>query len=78
MAQPKTIRQISFAQMRQRELAWLLYITEGYLANASHALAVNCVTFNQTDAALVERAIDRAQETADELRDLLKRIEAGG
>ena len=65
----------SLAQWRQRELAWILYITEGYHANLAKALAVNCVTFENEDHDLVAAAISQAEATADSLRALLARIE---
>lgn len=60
--------------MRQRELAWILYITEGYIANLEHALAVNCVTFEPSDANLVEQMIATTRDVADQVRSELKTI----
>jgi hypothetical protein len=34
-------------QRHQRELAWLLYITEGYASNLAHARTVNAYTLNR-------------------------------
>lgn len=65
----------TMAQWRQRELAWILYITEGYHANLAKALAVNCVTFDSGDLTLVANAVARAEMTAKSLRALLARIE---
>ena len=67
-------KKTSFPQRRQRELAWLLYITEGYIANAEHALAVNCVTFDGDDGAVVQRLIDSAAASAAQLRQHLNNI----
>ena len=65
----------TMAQWRQRELAWILYITEGYHANLAKALAVNCVTFENEDHDLVAEAVAQAEATAESLRALLARIE---
>ncbi len=64
----------SYEQARQRELAWMLYITEGYLANIAHALAVNCVTFKPIDEALVSSIIAQVDRQAYKLRELLDSI----
>lgn len=64
----------SIYQMRQRELAWILYVTEGYIANLEHALAVNCVTFENSDHDAVATAISNARESADEIRIALTTI----
>jgi hypothetical protein len=64
----------SIYQMRQRELAWILYVTEGYIANLEHALAVNCVTFENSDHDAVAEMISAAREQADNLREALKNI----
>lgn len=64
----------SIYQMRQRELAWILYVTEGYIANLEKALAVNCVTFENQDHDAVAEAISSAREHADNLRVALNNI----
>lgn len=66
------IKQKSYDQMRQRELSWLLYITEGYAANLAHALAVNCVTFTVRDSADVGRILSQVEGHAQRLRDMLQ------
>ena len=64
----------SFEQLRQRELAWALYISEGYCANLLHALKVNCVTFNDRDKALVGRILANVESDTQKIRDWLKHI----
>lgn len=64
----------SFEQLRQRELAWALYITEGYCANLLHALKVNCVTFNERDKALIGKILANVESDSNKLRDWLKQI----
>lgn len=64
----------SFAQLRQRELAWVLYISEGYTANLLHALKVNCVTFNDKDKALIGRMLANIESDANKVRDYLNKI----
>lgn len=62
----------SYEQLRQRELSWMLYITEGYIANLSHALAVNCVTFRPSDEVAVSNIIAHAERHAEKLRSLMQ------
>jgi hypothetical protein len=64
----------SFEQLRQRELAWALYITEGYCANLLHALKVNCVTFNERDKALIGRILANVESDGQKIREWLKQI----
>jgi hypothetical protein len=67
----------SYEQLRQRELAWMLYITEGYIANLSHALAINCVTFTTRDTIAVQNIIAQVEMHATRLRDLMQAISEG-
>ena len=62
----------SYEQLRQRELSWMLYITEGFLANLAHALAVNCVTFKPKDEALISNIIAQVDRQAYKLRELMQ------
>lgn len=64
------------AQRRQRELAWLRYISEGALANLEHAARVNCVAFDSGDQDTVRRAALALQDAARHLRVRLKDISA--
>lgn len=64
----------SFEQLRQRELAWALYISEGYCANLLHALKVNCVTFNDRDKALIGRILANVESDTKKIRDWLQQI----
>lgn len=63
---------LSIEQRRQRELAWLLYITEGYAANVRHALTVNAYTLDRTALRGMHQAIRGAESTAQNLRALLQ------
>ena len=62
----------SIRQIHQRELAWLLYISEGYLANLDHALTVNAVTMEAGDLAVIDAVRERAEANCGELRVLLQ------
>lgn len=64
----------SWDQRRQRELAWMLYITEGYIANMEHAMRINCVTFNDADTKEAMFGIAKAEATSHRLRTHLNRI----
>jgi hypothetical protein len=63
---------VSIRQIHQRELAWLLYISEGYLANLDHAMAVNAVTMEAGDLAVIAAVRERAEANCGELRVLLQ------
>lgn len=58
----------TFEQRRQRELAWLLYITEGYIANVANALQVNGATLDRRALATMKNAMRNAENTAREIR----------
>jgi hypothetical protein len=64
----------SFEQLRQRELAWILYISEGFCANLLHALKVNCVTFDERDKALIGKVLANVETDTQKVRDWLKQI----
>ena len=55
----------SRSSRRQRELAWMLYIVEGAIANMDKAIAVNCVTFDDKDHLAVCRAQDKLVAATD-------------
>lgn len=61
-------RLMSLAERRQRELAWMLYITEGYIGNVKHALAVNAYTLDFAALAIMGKAAASAEEVAADLR----------
>jgi hypothetical protein len=61
------------AQRRQRELAWLLFITEGYVANVAHALAVNAYTLEREALAKIKHAHETADKLVVQLRTALTR-----
>lgn len=54
--------------IRQQQLAWFMYITEGYLANLQHALTVNNFCMHTADIAVVRRMIDSTGSNADRMR----------
>lgn len=62
----------SIRQIHQRELAWLLYISEGYLANLDHALAVNAVTMEAGDLDVIDAVRERAEANTEALREVLQ------
>lgn len=64
----------SFQQLRQRELAWALYITEGYKSNLAHLLAVNCVTFTRSDKTAIKKVLESIEIDCGRLRDLMRNI----
>lgn len=70
-----TKRGVSILQMRQRELAWILYCTEGYAANLHKALAVNAIAFEQEDNNAVQAMITEAEGNADYLRRQLLQLQ---
>lgn len=53
--------------IRQQQLAWLIYITEGYLANLRHALTVNNFCMYTDDIQAVK---DLAGNVEDDLAHL--------
>lgn len=61
----------SIRQIHQRELAWLLYISEGYMANLDHALTVNAVTMSELDLMAIDAVRSRAEANVNELRNIL-------
>jgi len=63
----------SMEQQRQRELAWLLFITEGYAANVQHALTVNAYTLDPAALALMGRITQAAEITGQEIRRHMRR-----
>lgn len=63
---------VSIRQIHQRELAWLLYISEGYLANLDHALTVNAVTMEAGDLAVIDAVRERAEANTEALREVLQ------
>jgi hypothetical protein len=65
---------VSFELMRQRELAWMLYITEGHIANMQHALDINCVTFDARDKVKLGKIMGSLGQFSEEIRDLMQRI----
>jgi hypothetical protein len=64
---------VSMDQQRQRELSWLLCITEGYAANVQHALAVNAYTLDPAALALMDRITQAAEITGQDIRRLMRR-----
>ena len=65
---------VSMLQVAQRELAWLLYITEGYKSNIAGALTYNAYTLDARVLAMMEKLHVKACNTADELRNKLQNL----
>lgn len=60
-------------QLRQRELAWAMYVTGGYVGNLKHLLAVNAYTMSKTDIATVKLALQQAQGISNTLHAAMMR-----
>lgn len=73
MKQPHRVRGVSPQQQRQRELAWMLYITEGYIANVEHALAVNAYTLDNRALRTMRFAQKQADAISVDLRAEMQR-----
>lgn len=61
-------------QQFQRELAWLLYISEGYVGNLTHAAAVNAFTLPEEDLDMLGEMITLAEANAKMVRDRLNQL----
>lgn len=61
-------------QRRQRELAWMVYIAEGCIANIHKAIAVNCVTFDDADKRAVNKAAEQLIMASETLRKRMQQI----
>lgn len=68
MAKRPTKKPATPAQRQQRELAWLMYITAGYLGNLQHAQAVNAYT-------LPTQQLDLLQDMVDDVEKMLERLQ---
>ncbi len=64
----------SWSQLKQRELSWVLYITEGYIANLEHALTINAVSFNDKERKMIERIIRNNKTETDIIRKLMQQL----
>lgn len=64
-------------QKRQREIAWLLYITEGYMANLTQASLNNLSSASAADAEIITWVIDQVGDFSAELRNHLNNISEG-
>jgi hypothetical protein len=56
------------ALRRQQELAWLLYITEGFIANVEHAERMNIFHLDRKDCAVLRQMKKEAETSAALLR----------
>ena len=61
-------------QRRQRELAWAIFVSEGAVANMHKLLAVNCVTFDEGDKRVVNKAIEHMIIASEALRKRMAQI----
>lgn len=66
-------KQRSYIDRRHREWSWLLYINEGLAANMAHAQAVNCVTFDERDQAMLAKLQARVESNIRELRSIISK-----
>lgn len=67
-------RKTTRLQARQRELAWALYIAEGYIANVAAGLERNSSNLEPSDMRVVEAAVVSVVEAATKLRVRLGRL----
>lgn len=58
----------SVPAIRQQQLAWILYISEGFIANLRNALTVNNFCMYEADIDAVERLIRNNEHALNELR----------
>lgn len=72
-----TAKRASQLLRRTRECGWLLYITEGYVANLRAAIARNAKHLTPRDRAIAEQMLQRADQTAYDLRRELAWRERG-
>lgn len=75
LSERKAKRQSSQQQARQRELSWALYVTEGYVANLHHLMAVNAATMNVDDLKIVQMAARTALNISKALRVSMQNTE---
>lgn len=61
-------RPASPAQARHRELAWMLYITEGFRANVISACTVNTYTLDERTLAIMHKIEREAERACEQLR----------
>lgn len=62
------------AQIRQRELAWMLYIVKGLEANVAAARVRNFTTYTEEDDFVVENLREALDTAMESLRTLLNEI----
>lgn len=55
-------------RQRVKQLGWMLYITEGYIANLQHALAVNAYTLDAASLRVIKAGMKDAQFIALDIR----------
>lgn len=72
---PRPSRTVPFGSSRskraQQQIAWAIYISEGYLANLHHALANNAGELTGTQKHELRIAIQRAKQNVYDIRELL-------
>lgn len=64
----------TLALREQRELAWLLYVTEGYIASVVTAVAVNSFTLDNRALSVMQNALKDAEKTSASIRAAMQRI----
>lgn len=62
---------LSLAERRKRELAWALYVSEGYAANLRSLMTVNAFTMSRHDLRVVKAMLRDAEKHALGIRALI-------
>jgi hypothetical protein len=61
-------KRFTLTEIRVQQLAWYLWIAEGYLANLRHALQVNNFALMNADVRLVRRMIRNQEQVVAAIR----------
>jgi hypothetical protein len=65
---------VSLTQRNVMECGWILYITEGWIANTNHALTVNAYTMDDEVLMLISKEIERKERFCRKLREIISQI----
>lgn len=74
MSARKHPRKPTRLQGRQRELAWAVYIAEGYIANVAAGLDRNSRHMTPDDMRTIQRSLESVVRSALRLREKLSRV----
>jgi hypothetical protein len=61
-------RRFTLTELRVQQMAWYLWIAEGYLANLRHALQANNFALMNADVRLVKRMIRNQEQVVATIR----------